>query len=87
MKNGHRLISTKTLAHYLIPCAMAQALTTMELVPVPLVPTCDKKWVYKAVENCINESRELDPRVAGGTKKGLDRLFFLLLRLLLNKHS
>ena len=24
--------------------------TTMELVPVPLVPTCAKKWVYKAVE-------------------------------------
>jgi len=24
--------------------------TTMELVPVPLVPTCDKKWVYKAVK-------------------------------------
>jgi len=23
--------------------------TTMELVPVPLVPTCAKKWVYKAV--------------------------------------
>ena len=23
----------------------------MELVPVPLVPTCAKKWVYKAVEN------------------------------------
>ena len=26
--------------------------TTMELVPVPLVPTCDKKWVYKAVYIC-----------------------------------
>ena len=25
--------------------------TTMELVPVPLVPTCDKKWVYKAVKS------------------------------------
>ena len=25
--------------------------TTMELVPVPLVPTCATKWVYKAVEN------------------------------------
>jgi len=24
--------------------------TTMGLVPVPLVPTCDKKWVYKAVK-------------------------------------
>ena len=24
--------------------------TTMELVPVPLVPTCATKWVYKAVE-------------------------------------
>ena len=36
--------------HRAIPCAMAQALTTMELVPVPLVPTCDKKWVYKAVK-------------------------------------
>ena len=36
-----------------IPCAMAQALTTMELVPVPLVPTCDKKWVYKAVKISI----------------------------------
>ena len=35
--------------HRAIPCAMAQALTTMELVPVPLVPTSDKKWVYKAV--------------------------------------
>ena len=23
--------------------------TTMELVPVPLVPTCATKWVYKAV--------------------------------------
>jgi len=36
--------------HRAVPCAMAQALTTMELVPVPLVPTCDKKCVYKAVE-------------------------------------
>ena len=34
-----------------IPFAMAQALTTMELVPFPLVPNCDKKWVYKAVQN------------------------------------
>jgi len=25
----------------------------MELVPVPLVPTCPTKWVYKAVENLI----------------------------------
>jgi len=25
--------------------------TTMEVVPVPLVPTCGKKWVYKAAEN------------------------------------
>jgi len=25
--------------------------TTMELVPVPLVPTCAKKWVYKAVKD------------------------------------
>jgi len=23
----------------------------MELVPVPLVPTCAEKWVYKAVQN------------------------------------
>ena len=37
--------------HRAIPFAMAQALTTMELVPVPLVPNCDKKWVYKAVQN------------------------------------
>jgi len=32
------------------PCAMAQLYTTMELVPVPLVPTCATKWVYKAVK-------------------------------------
>jgi len=47
------------------PCAMAQVIyprwrpflvpwhklyTTMELAPVPLVPTCAKKWVYKAVK-------------------------------------
>ena len=24
----------------------------MELVPVPLVPTCSTKWVYKAVNIC-----------------------------------
>ena len=41
--------------HRAIPCAMAQTLTTMELVPVPLVPTCDKKWVYKAVKNSAYE--------------------------------
>ena len=27
--------------------------TTMELVPVPLVPTCAKKWVYKAVKDSL----------------------------------
>ena len=37
--------------HRAIPCAMARTLTTMELVPVPHVPTCDKKWVYKAVDS------------------------------------
>jgi len=26
------------------------SIPTMELVPVPLVPTCPTKWVYKAVE-------------------------------------
>jgi len=33
------------------PCTMPKLYTTMELVPVPLVPTCATKWVYKAVEN------------------------------------
>jgi len=47
------------------PCAMTQVIypqwrpflvpwhklyTTMELVPVSLVPTCAKKWVYKALK-------------------------------------
>ena len=31
--------------------------TTMELVPVPLVPTCAKKWVYKAVKKSTSRVR------------------------------
>ena len=35
-----------------IPWPMGQALyTTMELVPVPLLPTWPKKWVYQAVKH------------------------------------
>ena len=30
----------------------------MELVPVPLVPTCAKKWVYKAVEQSVPREEE-----------------------------
>ena len=48
--------------HRAIPCAMAQALTTMELVPVPLVPTCDKKWVYKAVDFFQEQIQSCDRR-------------------------
>ena len=32
-------------------CHSTSHIPTMELVPVPLVPTCATKWVYKAVEN------------------------------------
>ena len=32
------------------PCRGTNSIPTMELVPVPLVPTCPTKWVYKAVE-------------------------------------
>jgi len=53
----------------------------MELVPVPLVPTCATKWVYKAVES-LNIKRSsgyfekaemgshfLDPRISKRTLK------------------
>jgi len=36
----------------------------MELVPVPLVPTCARKWVYKAVE--------FVPKIKLDTGKGLE---------------
>jgi len=34
-------------------CPGTSSIPTMELVPVPLVPICPTKWVYKAVQNFI----------------------------------
>jgi len=31
------------------PCLGTSCIPMMELVPVPIVPTCSTKWVYKAV--------------------------------------
>jgi len=33
------------------PCPGTSSIPMMELVLVPLVPTCPTKWVYKAVDN------------------------------------
>jgi len=35
------------------PCIGTSSILTMELVPVPLVPNCSTKWVYKAVKNSL----------------------------------
>ena len=47
-QNKPLLVSYTSIGPFLVP--WHKLYTTMELVPVPLVPTCDKKWVYKAVE-------------------------------------
>jgi len=38
------------------PCPVTSSIPTMKLVPVPLVPTCPTKWVYKAVESCTTKT-------------------------------
>jgi len=45
---SHETSHTPTLEAF--PCTGTGSIPTMELVPVPLVPTCPTKWVYKAYE-------------------------------------
>jgi len=50
--------SYTSIGSFLVP--WHKLYTTMELVPVPLVPTCDTKWVYKAVEFSKAPSSKLE---------------------------
>ena len=51
----------------------------MELVPVPLVPTCPTKWVYKTVEDLclVNVSVKYFSKLCFGTIKIQPELKYL----------
>jgi len=66
------------------PCCRTSPMTTMEPVPVQLVPTCRTKWHYKAVKSSTvlgskNPRNFRNPEISWGLQVGVS-LFMLVFR-------